>query len=121
MIAKKIILLFSLAALGLGSCAPPAPQKVDPRPDGVLSEAEMVEILTDAHIIEGARIGSQMMGDSLSIDVYYDKLWDKYQISRSIYDSSFSYYARNPQVMEQLYQRVLANLSSEASAYRDEP
>lgn len=81
----------------------------------------MVEILTDAHIIEGARIGSQMMGDSLSIDVYYDKLWDKYQISRSIYDSNFSYYARNPQVMEQLYQRVLANLSSEASAYRDEP
>jgi len=75
----------------------------------------MVKILTDVHIIEGARIGTKVLGDSLSAKDHYEVLWNKYQISPEVYDSSFRFYSRNAERMDLMYEEVLTNLTKLSS------
>lgn len=80
----------------------------------------MIEILTDVHIIEGARIGKKVLGDSLFTIDHYNKLWEKHQITEAKYDSSFRFYTRNADKMDLLYEEVLVNLSTMASKVEGE-
>jgi len=119
LIAKLKYHLFLGLAL-LTACAPEAPQKTADIPDWVIPEDKMINILTDVHIIEGARIGKKVLGDSLYALDHYMKLWDKHHIRESQYDSSFRFYSRNAEKMDVLYEQVLTNLSTMSSAVEGE-
>lgn len=72
----------------------------------------MVMVLTDLHLVEGARSGQRILGDSLRApDRYYQALWKKYDISKARYDSNFRYYSRKAPQMNELYAEVLKRLS----------
>jgi len=72
----------------------------------------MVMVLTDLHLVEGARSGQRVLGDSLRApDRYYQALWKKYDISKARYDSNFYYYSRQAPQMNELYAEVLKRLS----------
>jgi len=105
----------ALCAALLSACAPNAPKKSADIPNWVIPEAKMIYILTDVHIIEGARIGKGVLGDSLFAIYHYQKLWDKHNIRESQYDSSFRFYSRNAEKMDVLYEQVLTNLSTMSS------
>lgn len=104
-----------LCLLFLGACSPQAPKKTADLPEWIIPEEKMIAVLTDVHIIEGARIGKTVLGDSLWTIDHYTKLWDKHHISETLYDSSFRFYTRNPEKMDQLYEQVLTNLSTMSS------
>ena len=106
----KHILSFSLLLL-LVACAPDAPPKIEDAPDWVIPEDKMTDLLTDMHIIEGARIGTRVLGDTLSVNAHYEKLWEKYEVSAAIYDSSFRFYSRNAERMDLMYEEVLTRLT----------
>lgn len=95
----------------LFACAPDAPPKYEDIPDWVISEDKMTDLLTDMHIIEGARIGTRVLGDSLPVNAHYEKLWEKHGLSASIYDSSFRFYSRNAERMDLMYEEVLTRLT----------
>ena len=120
MIAKFKYHLF-LGLAFLTACAPEAPKKTADVPDWVISEDKMIAILTDVHIIEGARIGKKVLGDTLYALDHYMKLWDKHHIRESQYDSSFRFYSRNAEKMDVLYEQVLTNLSTMSSEIEGEP
>ncbi len=75
----------------------------------------MTDILTDVHILEGARIGKKVLGDSLYTYDHYQKLWDKHQVSETLYDSSFEFYCRNAERMDRMYEEILTRLSRKSS------
>lgn len=106
----KHILSLSLLLL-LVACAPDAPPKTEEAPDWVIPEAKMTDLLTDMHIIEGARIGTRVLGDTLSVNAHYEKLWEKYGVTAAIYDSSFRFYSRNAERMDLMYEEVLTRLT----------
>jgi len=99
----------------LSACAPESVQKTADTPDWVIPEDKMIVILTDVHLIEGARIGKKVLGDSLYAIDHYTKLWDKHNIRESQYDSSFRFYSRNAEKMDLLYEEVITNLSTMSS------
>ena len=72
----------------LGSCGMPKEEKT--RPDWVIEPEKMTEMLVDLHIVEGSRIGRKVMGDTVLIDNYYEKIWEKYNLTRADFDSSQS-------------------------------
>lgn len=115
LIAKRIILLLILG-LGLNACGPQAPEKTEELPDWIIPEDKMVEVLTDVHIVEGARIGKKVLGDSSSAKAYYDLIWHKYGITEELYDSSFRFYSRNAERMDLMYEEVLTRLTKLSSA-----
>lgn len=106
----KNILLLGFALLVV-ACAPQAPEKSEPLPDWIIPEAKMVDVLTDVHIIEGARIGTKVLGDSLPVQAHYKFLWQKHKISPELYDSSFRFYSRNAERMDKMYEEVLTRLT----------
>lgn len=81
-------------------------------PEDILSRDEMVAIMTDMHIVEGARMGRNMMGDSLGVEVYFEKIYAKHKVSKEEFDSSFSFYTKHPGTMDKIYEQVIENLNS---------
>lgn len=72
----------------------------------------MVMILTDVHLLEGARSGTRVLGDSLHRPSdYYKKVYEKYEIDAARYDSVFSWYSAHAPLMNELYARVLERLN----------
>lgn len=105
-----------LLAFWLVACQPPqAPVKETPLPDWVMPEDKMTEIMIDVHIIEGARIGKKVLGDSLYALDHYQKLWDKHGITKEYYDSSFDFYCQNAERMDRIYEDVILRLSEISS------
>lgn len=72
----------------------------------------MVLLMTDMHVIEGAKLGQKALGDSLPISRHYQKLWAKYDLTQAEYDSNFAYYSRQAEEMNAIYEEVLEHLGA---------
>jgi len=105
---KTSIFLLGVIAL-LFSCAPEDSYIEEPVP--LIEESKMIEILTDVHIIEGSRTGLSIMGDTVGIAVYYQRLFAKYDVTKESYQENFNYYLKDPDRMDLMYEKVIENLS----------
>lgn len=116
MTVKHLSRLFLGLLFGLSACqAPQAPTKEVTLPEWIIPEAKMTDILTDVHVLEGARIGKKMIGDSLYTIDHYNKLWEKHQVTEALYDSSFRFYCQHAERMDRMYEEVLTRLSKMSS------
>lgn len=85
------------------------PDKVLP-PANILSKERMTEILADVHIAEAkSRLGRipRAAQDSVALAGYYGVL-EKHGLSREEYEKSFDWYTYRPEVMQTLYDDVIA-------------
>ncbi len=103
LIASFLLMLF------LGGCGPSL--EGPPPSDQVISPDTMAHILTDIHLIEGAKVGDNMLGDSLRPPHYYRVVYDSYGISVTQFEHSFDYYTNRPGEMNKIYEVVVENLS----------
>lgn len=92
----------------LASCESPVAIEI---PEGTLSESEMVDILTDMHLVEGAKVGNKIMGDTLRAPVYYKKVYNKYGITEQKFETDFRFYSTHPEMMTKVYEKVIENLN----------
>lgn len=82
-------------------------------PEHLLNEEEMVSIITDVQLVEGAltyrrtlRIEQKDFRESA-----YQQLFSTYGITAKILNENIRYYNNEPQKMELIYDQVLAKLS----------
>jgi hypothetical protein len=82
------------------------------RPKGVLAQEDMVNMLTDMHKLDGVLIerGIMFSNDSTKTK-YYNFVFSKYEITKANFDSSLVWYTKNPQEFNNVYNKVLINLS----------
>lgn len=79
------------------------------RPDGVIPEAQMEELLYDYHL-------AKAMGENLSGEENYKKalyveyVFKKYGTTEAAFDSSMVWYTRNTEVLAKIYEKVNARL-----------
>jgi hypothetical protein len=82
----------------------------DRKPDNLLSEEKMVNILTDIHLIE-SDVNNMRITDAdsnLAIYLYLEtQLFKKYQIDTATYRNSYRYYIAQPEVFGKIYKQVL--------------
>ncbi|MGB1183697.1 MAG: DUF4296 domain-containing protein [Schleiferiaceae bacterium] len=90
----------------LFACARP----VEPIPKSIIAPDDMVPIMVDVHIIEGARNGTLILGDTNQLEDYYSKLYKKYNITASLFKESFSFYSDHPEHFIPIYERVVDSL-----------
>jgi len=108
---RNIIIFFSSLII-LSSCYQENVPVVTP-PEILLSKEEMISILTDVYIAEGA-IAYQKSQKTLpeGADItYYEQIFEKHKINHRILKENLSYYNSNPKNMELLLEEVLARLS----------
>jgi hypothetical protein len=92
-----LIPLFILAACG---------SKEVSVPEDVIPAKQMVPILVDVHIVEGARNGALILGDTNGIEDYYAKVYEKHGITEASFKRSFI----------PIYEKVLDSLKINGAA-----
>jgi hypothetical protein len=81
-------------------------------PENILTQEQMMPILVDIHVIEGARNGSIMLGDTNGIEDYYAKLYEKHGVTEDQFKSSFAFYSDNAKFFIPIYEEVLDSLKA---------
>lgn len=108
---KTHFFILLLIAITFVSCE--EQDRVVPKPNPVVNEKQMIEILVDIHIAEATyqkfRYDS-LMKDNSSANFYYSVL-DKHQVADSVFEKSFVYYASVPKEFEKMYRKVMNKLS----------
>ncbi len=85
-------------------------QKEEKKPKHLLSESQMIDALTEVHLLESAAKLNLLQGlknDSLNIRDYYDALFMTKPYSYKEFQESFTYFTRRPSQMEVFLDSVL--------------
>ena len=106
---KKIALIIVPFLLACG----PEEQK----PDVVFSEEKMVEVIAEFQVAEAIiRLGYHRTKDSLIYnDSIYEAVFDKLEITKFQFDTSYNYYSMHPKEFEKIYAQVIDDLSVRAA------
>ena len=100
---KKYAWILTLALLAFISCI-----DREKRPEVFLDEPQMIDVLTDAYLIEAQLNLKKTSG----IDVtdlqaaYYEQLFEHYGITDSIFEQNLAYYTRQPAILERMMDSV---------------
>ena len=103
---RKVLAGLIIVSLGMSSCGKPEV----PVPANILSKKVMIPIMVDVHIVEGARNGALILGDTNGIEDYYAKIYEKHKITEKQFKESFAFYSANPSVFIPIYEAVLDSL-----------
>ena len=79
----------------------------------IIENDKMADVMVDVHLIEATLRNKKISGDSLKklTNDYYQNLFDKYNISRRDFDSSFAYYENNVGKLNNIYEKVIERLN----------
>ncbi|TRX49854.1 DUF4296 domain-containing protein [Fulvivirga sp. M361] len=82
-------------------------------PEGMLTQEQMVPILLDVYIGESRVNEFKVKRDSAMIlfHAYEQKIFEKYEISDSVYRMSVAYYYDHPDELESIYETLLDSLN----------
>ncbi len=81
-------------------------------PEKMLSQKQMVDIITDIQLIEaGFSINKYVIKGKDLKPEYYNEIFKKHSITVQQFSQNIDYYYASPKVMEEIYESVLANLS----------
>lgn len=109
---NKLLFLIVALSLVIFSCYHENhPQVV--APDNVLTKKQMVDILTDIYMAEGAIFyhrANKRNNQDISAS-YYNQIFEEYHITHRILKDNLRYYNSDTEVMEDILEDVLTNLS----------
>ncbi|MCC6180280.1 MAG: DUF4296 domain-containing protein [Bacteroidia bacterium] len=102
------ILIFSTILL---SCTPDKEEDIV-IPSYLLSEEQLVSVLTDAYLSEGASgiNVKNVIGEKYDSAYVFNPL-QEHHISKSTFDSTMNFYTKHPQKLKLIYEKVLEKLS----------
>lgn len=79
-------------------------------PSTVLPREKMAQTLTDLHLAEAE--ATVFMNDSTHRDsISFEKVFIKNKITKAQYDESISFYISHPELLNEIYQEVVNQLS----------
>ena len=104
----KGILVFALSVI-LAACG--EQEKYVVIPSDVLAKEKMAEVLTDIHIVE-AEANLKTLPDSASTEkLSFQKIFEKNKITKDQYEKSLKFYIDHPELLGEVYDKVLNELS----------
>jgi hypothetical protein len=107
----KIQPAFIIFILLFSSCS--LEQKEISIPDYVITQDSMAHILADVHIQEAMMNQYSQEGRHMKMNPVkqYQLIFDKYNISKERYDSSYQFYLDNPSLLNKIYENVVIELT----------
>lgn len=107
----NLIKLFIVSVLFFSSCKPTSEEN-EVVPETVLSEDQLVKVLTDAYLAEGASGVNvkNVPGEKFDSAYVFNPISDN-RIDKAVFDSSMAYYTRHPKKLKLIYDKILDRLS----------
>lgn len=89
------------------------------KPKAVLSEQQMVKVLTEIYLMEEKSAKAIMPYDSLKkkFPLFSVKIFEKLNVSDSVFRESMEYYMARPKKLEHIYAAVVDSLSLKAQSF----
>lgn len=83
------------------------------KPDLVLEKDKMVEVMVDVHLAEAVLTRLRGKGEDVTelTEVYYQRVFEMNHITQQEFDTSFTYYQRNLDIMDDIYEDVITELN----------
>lgn len=90
-------------------------EKTKAKPAVFLTETQMVELVTDVQLLEAALNHRRNLGQNTNElkTLWFNQLFEKYQLTAVIFEENLAYYNEQPAVMERILDEVLANIMQE--------
>lgn len=83
------------------------------KPKRVLSQSNMVKVLTDLHKLDGSLSAKGLLFDTSDVKKKYcASVLKKYAISQADFDSSLVWYSKNPKNFDKIYDNVITQLTN---------
>ncbi len=85
------------------------------KPAVFLTESQMIELITDVQLLEASLNHRRNIGQSTTNvkTIWFNQLFEKQQITATIFEENMAFYNERPDVMEQILEEVLANIMQE--------
>ncbi|MBQ3710484.1 MAG: DUF4296 domain-containing protein [Bacteroidales bacterium] len=99
---RKLFCIAVMALLALSSCSS------DKRPEVFIEESQMIDILTDAYLLEARLNLMKSAGGDVSerqVD-FYNQLFEHYGITDTIFEENMNYYTHHPSILERMMDSV---------------
>ena len=106
-----LALAISLALAGCGDGA--EPENPSARPKDLIPREAFTDLLTEMHLIEGARGGEHLTGDSIAVWKVYHAAFARRGYSQEQVKRSYTYYHADPKLMVEVYQEVMNRLQKQ--------
>lgn len=81
-------------------------------PEGIIKKEQMINLLTEVHIVDGSMYNVMQLPDSLykhGTNTYL-ALFKKYHTDSAQFRKSFKYYSTNPEILRAIYEQITKNL-----------
>lgn len=82
------------------------------KPEVFLEEPQMIDVMTDAYLIEAQL--NQMKSDGQDVSElqlrYYDLLFEHYGLTDSLFEANLNYYTHHPDILERVMDSVTNRL-----------
>ena len=100
------------------SCGSAPSENTSSKPDWVLDENKMVDIIVDLRIADAAVYANSNMPPRDKVKDWAF-IMEKYHIHDSIFRKSHDYYAGHPDIAEDIYERVIDRLNEMVADNQD--
>lgn len=89
----------------------------DERPDNLIAQDKMIDILTEVHIAE-SQVSRLSLGSLDSSNIAYkhleNQIFRKFAVDTAMYRKSYIFYSSHPSDMEAIYKQVTERLKQRA-------
>ncbi|CAN5435719.1 hypothetical protein BH11BAC1_BH11BAC1_03140 [soil metagenome] len=105
---RRLFVAFAVLSVFIFSCSKSKPEI----PKGILTQNEMIPVLVDIHIAQAAT-GLFNSGDTskYTMNDYIPYILSIHHIEKAVYDSSVDFYTQHPEIMQEMYDDVIDELS----------
>lgn len=111
---STVVILCCVMLFGVMVSCKPKEKDTVPKPDIVLSENQMVNLIFDATLAESSMNFERSKGHDFSSlkDTLYDLILTKHNISLDLFEENLSWYNQHPENMEVIYNKVIDKLQA---------
>lgn len=111
---STVVILCCVMLFGVMVSCKPKEKDTVPKPDIVLSENQMVNLIFDATLAESSMNFERSKGHDFSSlkDTLYDLILAKHNISLDLFEENLSWYNQHPENMEVIYNKVIDKLQA---------
>ncbi|HAB35970.1 MAG TPA: hypothetical protein DCE58_05135 [Cryomorphaceae bacterium] len=92
------------------------PQNPSEKPEDLLPEKTFVKLLYEMNLLEGARTGNTLLGDSIPLNAYYETLYADFGVTAEQVQRNFTYYHSDAEKMATYYQWIIDSLRVDVQA-----
>lgn len=94
------------------ACAPTSNEDEVVIPEDILQPEEMVEVLTDMQLVEGALMLKRSRGQAYKKDqeMYFNLVFEKHGITQAYFEESLGFYKQHLYKLDEIYNKVIKNL-----------